>query len=126
MRIDQRVSNNIVFVEPRGRLTVETETAFTDAIRRLLDAGWRRLVVNLADVPYVDSCGLGAVAQAYVSTWRRGGDLKLLNVAARNRHLLTITKLATVVAIVDSEEEIERAFEAPSGGVDVDLARAIS
>ena len=114
MRIDQRVQNNILIVEPRGRLTVETELEFTAAIRGLLDAGWRRLVLNLADVPYIDSCGLGAIAHAYVSAWRRGGELKLLNVTARNRHLLTITKLMTVLDVYDSEDEVERAFEDPS------------
>jgi anti-sigma B factor antagonist len=115
MRIDQRVHNNIVIVEPRGRLTVETELEFTAAIRGLLDTGWRRLVLNLADVPYIDSCGLGAIAQAYVSSWRRGGELKLLNVTDRNRHLLTITKLLTVLDVYDSEDDVERSFDDPSG-----------
>ena len=112
MRIDERVRQNIVIIEPTGRLTVETEEQFTAAVRRLLHAGWTRLVLNLASVPYMDSCGLGALAQAYVSAWRHGGELKLLNVGGRNLSLLTITKLATVFEVFDSEDDAERSFGA--------------
>jgi anti-sigma B factor antagonist len=112
MRIDERFRQDIVIIEPRGRLTVETEEQFTEAVRRLLRAGWTRLVLNLAGVPYVDSCGLGAIAQAYVSAWRHGGELKLLNVTGRNLCLLTITKLVTVFDVYDSEDEVERSFGA--------------
>jgi anti-sigma B factor antagonist len=112
MRIDERVRQDIVIIEPRGRLTVETEEEFTDAVRRLLHAGSTRLVLNLAGVQYVDSCGLGAIAQAYVTAWRHGGELKLLNVTGRNLSMLTITKLLTVFEVCDSEDEVERRFGA--------------
>jgi anti-anti-sigma factor len=90
---------------------VETETELTDTVRRLLDEGKRRLLLSLADIPYIDSCGLGAIAQAYISTERRGGALKLLKVTGRNRHLLTITKLLTVLEAYDSEKEAVRSFQ---------------
>ena len=91
MRVDQRIHRDIVVIEPQGRLTIETEADFVQAVRGLLDAGRVRFVLNLAGVPYIDSSGLGAIAQAYTSAWRRGGDLKLLNVSGRNLQLLTIT-----------------------------------
>jgi anti-sigma B factor antagonist len=110
MRIDQRIQDDVVIIEPRGRLTVETETALTDTVRRLLDDGKRRLVLSLADVPYIDSCGLGAIVHAYVSAGRRGGDLKLIELTDRHRHLLSITKLLTVLEAYDSEEDAVRSY----------------
>jgi anti-sigma B factor antagonist len=78
------------------RLTVETESDLRDAVRRQLDAGRRHLVLDLARVPYVDSCGLGTMVQAYVSAHRAGGSVKLWNVTPRVRQLLRITRLLTI------------------------------
>jgi anti-sigma B factor antagonist len=110
MRVDQCIRNGVVIIAPRGRLTVETETHFVQTVRRVLDEGRTRLVLNLADVPYIDSSGLGAIAHAYTSAWRRGGELKLLHVKHRNRHLLTVTKLITVFDVFDSEDDAVRSF----------------
>jgi anti-sigma B factor antagonist len=112
MRIEIRCQDRVVFIEPGERVTVESELEFTDAIRQVLDVGHRNLVLDLGQVPYIDSCGLGAIVEeACRSARRRGGDLKLLNVAARNRHLLTITKLLTVFEAYDSAEEAGRSFD---------------
>jgi anti-anti-sigma factor len=86
-----------VILELVGRLTVETEADLKEAVRRQLESGRVNLVLDLARVPYIDSCGLGAMVQGYVSAHRLGGSLKLLNVRGRNRHLLTITRLLTVL-----------------------------
>jgi anti-sigma B factor antagonist len=112
MTIEETVYGNVVIIEPKGRLTVEIEEQFRDTVRRLLESGRARLVLNLASVPYIDSCGLGAIVQAYVSARRHGGDLKLLNVSGRNHRLLTITKLLTVFETYDSEDEVGRSFGA--------------
>jgi anti-sigma B factor antagonist len=112
MRIGETIRGDVVIIEPKGRLTVETEQEFRETVRRQFDAGRTRLVLNLADVPYIDSCGLGAMTQEYISARRRGGDLKLLNLSGRNRHLLTLTKLVTVFETYDSEEEAARSFGA--------------
>jgi len=112
MRVDQCIRNGVVIITPRGRLTVETEGYFVQAVRRTLDEGRMRLVLNLADVPYMDSTGLGAIAHAYTSAWRRGGELKLLHVRQRNRHLLAVTRLLTVFDVFDSEEEAVKSFGA--------------
>ena len=58
MRVDQYVRSGVVIVAPRGRLTVETEIDFVQTVRGNLDEGRTRLVLNLADVPYIDSSGL--------------------------------------------------------------------
>ena len=105
MRIGERVSNNVTVLEPEGRLTVETEPDFTSYFCRLLEAGQRDFAVSLARVPYIGSVGLGAIVRAYTSARRRGGDLKLVHVDGRNRHLLELTKLITVLHAERPEEE---------------------
>jgi anti-sigma B factor antagonist len=114
MRIDTRVYHGVVLIQPRERITVETEADFTEVVRALLDAGSRHLVLNLADVLAIDSIGLGAIVQAYTAARRQGGDLKLLHVRNRNRRLLAVTKLLTVFEAYDTENEAERSFE-PEG-----------
>lgn len=112
MQIDTRVRHGVVIIQPKERLTVETDAQFIQAIRMLLEGGSRRLVLNLADVPYIDSGGLAAIVQAYKSARHRGGDLKLLHVRHRNRQLLTTTKLLTVFEAYDTEDQVERSFAA--------------
>jgi anti-anti-sigma factor len=111
MQIDTRVNCDVVLIEPKGRLTVETEAQFTKAVSALLETGRRRLVLNLVDVPYIDSVGLGAIVQAYTTSRHRGGDLKLLHVNHRNRQLLATTKLLTVFDVFDTEDEVVRSFD---------------
>lgn len=96
MQVLEHVHPDLVVLELTDRLTVETENDLKQAVRRQLDAGRKHLVLDLARVPYVDSCGLGTMVQAYVSAHRAGGSVKLLNVTPRVRHLLTITRLLTV------------------------------
>ena len=97
MQVLEHVYPDLVILELTERLTVETESELRDAVRAQLDAGRRHLVLDLARVPYVDSCGLGTMVQAYVSARRQGGSVKLMNVNARVCQLLTITRLMTVL-----------------------------
>ena len=83
MQVLEHVYPNVVILELTDRLTVDTETDLKDAVRRQLDAGRRHLVLDLARVPYVDSCGLGTMVQAYVSAHRQGGSVKLMNLNQR-------------------------------------------
>jgi len=112
MWIDMRVgfSNDMVIVEPKGRITLETQQQFSDAIRELLRENLTKLVLNLQYVPYIDSAGLGAIVYAYTSATSRGGTLKLLGVGARNRRLLAATRLLTVFKIFETEEDVLSSF----------------
>ena len=114
MWINTHLHHDVLVIEPRGRITVETEAQFTESVRTLLGAGPQRFALDLAAVPYVDSVGLGAIVQAYTSARRRGGDLKLLHAGPRIGRLLTITRLFTVLKNYDTEYELERSFEADS------------
>jgi anti-anti-sigma factor len=97
--------HGVVIVNPEGRLTVETVAAFTEAVRRLIDMGRTRILLNLADVPRLDASGLGAIARASVAARRGGGELALLNPSARSRRLLTITGLLPLLRTYDSRAD---------------------
>lgn len=103
MQVLEHVYPNLVILEPTDSLTVETEADLKDAVRRQLGAGRRHLVLDLARVPYMDSCALGTMVQAYVSAHRAGGSVKLLNVGPRVRHLLTITRLLNIFGVYQPE-----------------------
>jgi anti-sigma B factor antagonist len=111
MDINARDRQGVLIIEPRERLTAETEREFTATVRAVLNAGSRRLVLNMAGVTYMDSLGIGAIVQAYTSAQRTGGDLKLLHVMGRNRQLLTVTRLLTVLEAYDTEDDAVRSFE---------------
>jgi anti-sigma B factor antagonist len=112
MRIEIRTQHSVVIIQPKEPIAIETEAQFTAVIGRLLEGGRRRLVLDLEEVPYIDSLGLGAIVHAYVSSRRLGGDLKLLHVKRRNRQVLAITKLLTVLETYDTEDEVEGSFAA--------------
>lgn len=73
--------------------------------RRLIEEGRVKLILNLADVRYVDSSGMGEMVSALIAAARRGGDIVLLNISANILHLLRVTKLVTVFEIYDDEQE---------------------
>jgi len=117
MRIDIWDRHGVTVIEPKGRITLETQPEFSAAVRQILDSGQRHLVLNLGHVPYIDSCGIGAIVHAYVSARRRGGDLKLLQVRDRNLRLLTITRLLTVFEAYGDEQEAARGFVGDTPGL---------
>ncbi len=116
MNINTYLRGDVTVLALSGRLTVETETVVSAAVRRAFAEGRTNLVLDLAAVPYVDSCGLGVMAQAYVAAFRRGGTVKLANVNARNRRLLTITRLLTVFEVFENVEEAIGSFSGRASG----------
>jgi anti-sigma B factor antagonist len=103
VQVLEHVYPNVVILEPTEWLTVETESDLSDAVRRQLNAGRRHLVLDLARVAYIDSCGLGTMVQAYVSAHRQGGSVKLLNLNQRVRQLLITTRLLTILELYQPE-----------------------
>lgn len=98
-------------ITPYGRLTVETVREFKATVDDLLTDNHPWLVLDLSDVPYIDSCGLGAIVHAFVAACERGGTMKLANINGRNLRLLQITHLLTVVEVYDSPETAIDSFE---------------
>jgi anti-sigma B factor antagonist len=113
MQIEERTVGDIVVLDIKGRITMgEGDELLKDKVHSLVNQGRRKIVLNLADVPYIDSAGLGEVVRTYTTVSRQGGSLKLLNLTKRITDLLSITKLLTVFETFDSEKDAVRSFSA--------------
>ena len=106
MEITERVVDSITILNLIGKLTIgEAAQMLKDKSESLVFQGRNRVIVNLADVPYIDSGGLGQLVACYTTLAKAGGRLKLLNVGTRNHDLLSITKLVSVFDTFDTERE---------------------
>jgi anti-sigma B factor antagonist len=76
----------------------------------MVNQGHKKIILNLAEVPYIDSAGLGEIVRTYTTVSRQGGKLKLLNLTKRIQDLLAITKLLTVFETYDTEDEAIKSF----------------
>ena len=104
-RVDQ-----VVIVDCRGRVTFGEEASLLrEKVKELLPHT-KCIVLNLADVSYIDSGGLGTLVSLYTSARSAGSDIKLANLTKRVDHLMQITKLITVFATYDSDTEAAQAF----------------
>jgi len=113
MQIEQRAVGDVVVLDLKGRITMgEGDELLKDKVNSLVNQGHKKIVLNLAEVPYIDSAGLGEIVRTYTTVSRQGGSLKLLNLTKRITDLLSITKLLTVFETFDSENEAVRSFSA--------------
>ena len=113
MQIEERAVGDVVVLDLKGKITLgEGDELLKDKVNSLVNQGHKKIVLNLADVPYIDSAGLGEVVRTYTTVSRQGGSLKLLNLTKRITVLLSITKLLTVFETFDSENEAVRSFSA--------------
>ena len=116
MTIDERSSGTAIVLDINGRMTIESvmDKPVTLKVRQLLQAGQRRILLNLKGVPYVDTTGLCDIVEAYVATRRQGAALKLLYPTAHVRAVLTTTRLLTIIEAYDSESNAIASFESES------------
>jgi len=115
MQIDERMVGDVVVLDLKGRVMLgEGDEILKDKVKSLLYQGQKKIVLNLADVPYIDSAGLGEIVRTFTTVSRQGGSLKLLNLTKRITDLLSITKLLTVFDTYDSENEAVQSFSAPA------------
>jgi anti-sigma B factor antagonist len=113
MQIDQRAVGDVVVLDLKGRVTMgEGDELLKDKVNSLVNQGHKKIVLNLAEVPYIDSAGLGEIVRTYTTVSRQGGSLKLLNLTKRITDLLSITKLLTVFETFDTETDAVRSFSA--------------
>jgi anti-sigma B factor antagonist len=113
MQIDERTIGDVVVLDVKGRVQLgEGDEMLKDKVNSLLNQGRKKIVLNLAEVPYIDSAGLGEVVRTFTTVSRQGGQLKLLNLTKRITDLLAITKLLTVFDTYDSEQEAVQSFSA--------------
>jgi anti-sigma B factor antagonist len=113
MQIEERTVGDVVVLDLKGRVTLgEGDELLKDKVNSLLNQGLKKIVLNLAEVPYIDSAGLGEIVRTYTTVSRQGGNLKLLNLTKRIADLLSITKLLTVFESFDAEADAVRSFSA--------------
>lgn len=111
VRLNTRQVGDVVVVDVSGRITLgEGSSTLREGIRELLAKGHRKILLNLADVSYIDSSGIGELVSAYTSVTNAGGQLKLVNLTKRVNDLLQITKLYTIFDIYDNELTAVRSF----------------
>jgi len=111
MTFKTREVGGVTIVDLSGKITLgEGGITLREEVRKLLAEGKKKLVLNLAEVNYIDSSGLGELVSAYTAVKNGGGELKLLNLTSKVRDLLVITKLVTVFDVKDDEAAAVSSF----------------
>src|SRR5436309_11660982 len=106
LNISERQAGDITILDMSGKVTIgEGSVALRSAIRRLLEEGKKKILLNLAGVGYIDSSGIGELVSSFTAINKEGGQLKLLNLTQKLQDLLAITKLLTVFDAYDDEPE---------------------
>lgn len=112
LNISERKAGDVTILDMDGKITIgEGSVALRTAIRRLLEEGKKKILLNLAKVNYIDSSGIGELVSSFTAIGKENGQLKLLNLTQKLQDLLTITKLLTVFDVYDSEEEALASFK---------------
>jgi anti-sigma B factor antagonist len=112
LSIKDRTVGEVTILDLSGKITIgEGSVQLREAVRRLLDDGKKKILLNLGEVAYVDSSGIGELVSSYTTTNNQGGQLKLLNLTKKIQDLLMITKLLTVFETFDSEASALESFK---------------
>ena len=107
-----RKVDNVAVVDVSGRITLGQETELLrETIQGLFGEGQTKILLNLGDVNFIDSAGIGELVSAFISARNRGGELKLLKLTRRVRDVVQITKLYTVFDIRDDEAVAIKSFK---------------
>ncbi len=114
MRIDERRVDDVVFLDMHGKIAAgDGDVRIRDAIQDLAVRGARKIVLNFADVPYMDSVGLSTIVRSHLTLSQDGGQLRLLNVPRRLADLLSVTRLTAVFDTFDDEATVIESFSRP-------------
>jgi anti-sigma B factor antagonist len=112
LNINQRQAGDVNILDLSGKITIgEGSVQLREAVRKLLDEGKKKILLNLGNVSYVDSSGIGELVSSYTTTSHNGGQLKIINLTKKIHDLLMITKLLTVFETYNSEEEAVSSFK---------------
>ena len=111
VKLNTRQIGDVSVVDVAGRITLgEGSSALRDSVREMVSKGQKKILLNLGEVSYIDSSGIGELVSAFTTVTNGGGQLKLLNLTKRVKDLLQITKLYTVFDVHDSEVSAIRSF----------------
>jgi anti-sigma B factor antagonist len=110
--VSERQAGDVTILDLTGEVRLgDSSVALRNSTRKLADVGKKKILLNLADVKYIDSTGIGELIASYTTVTRQGGQLKLLNLTDRIQNLLVITKLLTVFDSYDDEAEALKSFQ---------------
>jgi anti-sigma B factor antagonist len=110
--VKERQAGDVTILDLSGEVRIgDASVALREAMRKLVDSGKTKVLLNLGGVKYMDSTGIGELIANYTTLTRKGGQLKLLNLTERIQNLLVITKLLTVFDAYDNEAEALKSFQ---------------
>lgn len=112
VKLNTRQIGDVTVIDAAGRITLgEGSTTFREAIKDLVAKGQKKVLLNLGEISYIDSSGIGEMVSGFTSVSNAGGQLKLLNLTKRVQDLLQITKLYTVFEVFDDEAVALSSFQ---------------
>ena len=112
LNINERQAGDVTVLDMSGRVTIgEGSVALRTGIRRLLEEGKKKILLNMGGVGYIDSSGIGELVSSFTAINKDGGQLKMLNLTQKLRDLLAITKLLTVFDVYESESEALNSYK---------------
>jgi anti-sigma B factor antagonist len=110
-----REVSDVAIVDFSGQITLgEGSATLRRMIREIVAMGHRKIILNLSDVDYIDSAGIGELVSAYSSLRKVDGELKIMNLSRRLRDIIQITRLYTIFDVQADEQTAIRSFKAPS------------
>jgi anti-sigma B factor antagonist len=111
MEIQRREREGVTILDLKGRLAVgESCTLLRESVNEQIAQGHKQIILNLQQVDYIDSTGLGSMVICYTSLQKIGGSMKLVNLNRRNLELMLLTKLSTIFQIFAEEQEAVNSF----------------
>ena len=111
VKLTTRQVGDVAVIDVAGRITLgEGSSVLRDALRDLVSKGQKKVLLNLGEVSYIDSSGIGELVSGFTTVTNSGGALKLLNLNKRVKDLLQITKLYTVFDVHEDEAGAIRSF----------------
>ncbi len=111
MKIETRTVGDVYILDCSGKITLgEGTMAVRNTVRDILKNGGRKIILNLADVNYIDSSGIGELVSSFTTVTNQGGKLHLLSLTKKIQELLAITKLLTVFSVYDDEKAAIASF----------------
>jgi anti-sigma B factor antagonist len=112
MKIEKRKKGNVTIFDLKGKiLSGEGIDELRQSIDATINANEKQLVLNFAEVPYLDSTGLGEVVRSYTTLKKAGGTIKIANLTNKVQDLLSVTKLITVFETFQNEDEAVKSFK---------------
>jgi len=112
MKIDVRTVGDVKVLDCSGKITLgEGTSSLRNSVKELVEGGSKKLLLNLADISYIDSSGIGELVGSYASAANRQSSLKLLKLTSKTHKLLAVAKLLTVFETFENEDEALASFK---------------